>query len=106
MYDGLLEQGLQLIHQDICTRDGVDGRHEGIVLWIRFLNNCDEDMPEMIAADAVASVSVKKRGQDPQDGIRVVGGGHQWPNRILGIADGPQVDVEVERVCCQGNSYC
>jgi hypothetical protein len=82
-----------------------DAMKAAIVIWIKFLNNCDDEVPEVMAADAVATVLVKN-GARFQDGIRVVGGGHQWPYRIRGIANGPQVDAEVERVSCQGKGNC
>ena len=37
-----------------------------IVIWIKFLNNCDDEVPEVMAADAVATVLVKNGVKTPK----------------------------------------
>ena len=77
------------------------------VIWIRFLDNCDDEVPEVMAAEVVATVLVKNGVKTPKNCIRVVGGGYQWFNKILGIVNRPEeVHAEVERVSGKGSGNC
>ena len=41
-------------------------RKADIVVWVRFLHNCDDEVPEVMAADGVATVLVKNGVKTPK----------------------------------------
>ena len=53
----------KMVAQEVVLTDAMKA---AIVIWIKFLNNCDDEVPEVMAADVVATVLVKNGVKTPK----------------------------------------